>query len=166
MRLALVPPVILLSLVACSSPTPAPPQTGPDLASATAFVDSFLTSLANPTSSGSMVRLDTAGFVWGRSGALLSADSLAALLQGQRAAGTAIVLGTNDVQLTPVGPDAVLWSAIVSGVVRDSAGAQRQVRGALTLVLRRREGTWSIAAGHESVRPYEDTHEAAAARPR
>jgi hypothetical protein len=164
MRPAILSPLLLLSLAACSSPTPVPPPAGPDIAGATAFVDSFLTSLANP-SSGGMARLDTAGFVWARSGALLGADSLAGLLQAQRAAGTAIVLGTSDVQLTPVGPDAVVWSGIVSGVVRDSAGGQRPVRGALTLVVRQRTGAWSIAAGHESVRPFEDAHEATATKP-
>ena len=61
--------------------------------------------------------------MWARSGALLSADSLTALLAAQRAAGKAIVLGTNDVQLTPLGPDAVVWSGIVSGVVKDSPAA-------------------------------------------
>jgi ketosteroid isomerase-like protein len=95
---------------------------------------------------------------------LLHADSLTALLKAQGAAGKAIVLGTSDVQLTPLGPDAVVWSGIVSGVVKDSAGAERAVRGALTLVLRRHgAGEWAIAAGHESVRPFDDTHEAAAA---
>lgn len=161
MRLAFVASPLLLSLVSCASPAPSLPGAGPDLASATAFVDSFLTSLAAPTAA-PVLRLDTAGFVWARSGALLGADSLTALLAAQRAAGTAIVLGTNDVQLTPVGPDAVVWSGIVSGVVRDTTG-ERTVRGALTLVLRRSGSTWSIAAGHESVRPYDDTHEAAAA---
>ena len=36
------------------------------------------------------------------------------------------------------------------------------IRGALTLVLRRRGGAWVIAAGHESVRPFDDVHEAGA----
>lgn len=154
----------IVVLAACSRPTAPTPATGADVASASAYVDSFLASLAHPASPGN-ARFDSIGFVWARSGALLDADSLSALLRAQRTAGTAIVLGTNDVQLTPVGPDAVVWSGIVSGVVRDSAGGERQVRGALTLVVRRRNGTWSIAAGHESVRPYEDTHEAAATKP-
>jgi hypothetical protein len=132
---------------------------------ASAFVDSFLTSLAHPTEPDGNARLDTAAFVWARSGALLGADSLTALLRAQRAARTAIVLGTSDVQLTPLGPDAVVWSGIVSGVVQDSAGGQRQVRGALTLVLHRRGTAWAIAAGHESVRPFDDAHEASPAEP-
>lgn len=154
----------IVVLAACSRPATPTAGIGTDVASARAYVDSFLTSLAHPESAGN-ARFDGTGFVWARSGALLGADSLAGLLQAQRAAGTAIVLGTSDVQLTPVGPDAVVWSGIVSGVVRDSAGGERQVRGALTLVVRRNNGTWSIAAGHESVRPYEDTHEAAATQP-
>lgn len=151
-------------LAACSRPPAPAATTGTDVASATAFVDSFLTSLAHPESPG-MARLDSADFVWARSGALIGADSLTALLAAQRAAGKAIVLGTNDVQLTPLGPDAVVWSGIVSGVVKDSTGSDRPVRGALTLVLRRRGTTWAIAAGHESVRPFDDVHEAAGAAP-
>jgi len=151
-------------LVACSSPPAPPAASGPDLASATAFVDSFLTSLAHPEAA-TAARFDTAAFVWARSGALLSADSLTSLLKAQKAAGKAIVLGTNDVQLTPLGADAVVWSGIVSGVVKDSAGTERTIRGALTLVLRRSGNAWVIAAGHESVRPFDDVHEAAAAAP-
>ena len=109
------------------------------------------------------MRLDTADFVWARSGALLSADSLGALVAAQRAARKEIVLGTSDVQLTPLGARAAVWSGIVSGVVQDSLGKQQQVRGALTLVLRQDGTNWVIAAGHESVRPFDDVHEAAAA---
>jgi len=152
-----------LVLVACSGPSAPAAATRPDLAAATAFVDSFLTSLGQPGYRGDAARFDTAGFVWARSGALLSADSLTALLRTQRAAGKTIVLGTSDVQLTPLGPDAVVWSGIVSGAVKDSTGNDRAIRGALTLVLRRRGATWAIAAGHESVRPFDDVHEAAAA---
>jgi hypothetical protein len=155
----------VLALAACSRPSRSPVVADPDLASATAFVDSFLASLSQPGYTGDAARFDTAGFVWARSGALLDADSLTALLQVQRAAGKAIVLGTNDVQLTPLGPDAVVWSGIVSGVVKDSTGSDRPVRGALTLVLRRLGTTWAIAAGHESVRPFDDVHEAAGAAP-
>jgi hypothetical protein len=155
----------LLWLAACSPAAP-PPAAGPDLASARAFVDSFLTALAQPTGPGDAARLDTVDFVWARSGALIGHDSLVSLLAAQRAAGTAIVLGTSDAHLTPLGADAVAWSGIVSGVVRDSAGGERPVRGALTLMLRRRDGGWAIAAGHESVRPYDDAHEASAAHPR
>jgi hypothetical protein len=157
----------ILSFAACSPASPPPAVAGPDLASATAFADSFLASLAHPATSGTPAWFDTTRFVWARSGALLHADSLTALLKAQGAAGKAIVLGTSDVQLTPLGPDAVVWSGIVSGVVKDSAGAERAVRGALTLVLRRHgAGEWAIAAGHESVRPFDDTHEAAAVAPR
>lgn len=165
MRAITVQAVVLLSLAGCS-PTATPPAvaSAPDLASARAFVDSFLAALAQPTGPDAVARLDTTAFVWARSGALLDRDSLAALLHAQRSAGTAIVLGTSDMKLTPVGGDAVVWSGIVSGVVRDSGGGQRQVRGALTLVLRRRGAGWDIAAGHESVRPYEDSHEAGATR--
>ena len=155
----------VLLLAACSRPPAVPVAAGPDLASATAFVDSFLTSLAHPGSSG-IARFDSAGFVWARSGALLDADSLTALLTAQRAAGKSIVLGTSDVRLTPLGPEALAWSGLVSGVVKDSAGTGRAIRGALTLVLRRRDGVWVIAAGHESVRPFEDEHEAATPAPR
>ena len=151
----------MLFLAACAKPSAPPPPTGPDLASVTVFVDSFIASLAHPDVP-SMVRLDTAAFVWARSGALLSADSLGVLLEAQRAAKKAIILGTNDVQLTPLGPQAVVWSGIVSGVVRDTLGAERQERGALTLVLRQDGSRWVIAAGHESVRPFDDVHEAAA----
>jgi len=154
----------VLALAACSRPSGPPEEAGPDLASATAFVDSFLTSLAHPEAA-TAARFDTAAFVWARSGALLSADSLTSLLKAQKAAGKAIVLGTNDVQLTPLGADAVVWSGIVSGVVKDSAGTERTIRGALTLVLRRLGNAWVIAAGHESVRPFDDVHEAAAAAP-
>jgi hypothetical protein len=154
----------MLFLVACAKPDTPPPRTEPDLASATAFVDSFIVSLAHPDAPGS-VRLDTADFVWARSGALLSADSLGMLLAAQRSAKKTIVLGTNDAHLTPLGPQAVVWSGIVSGVVKDSLGKQQQVRGALTLVLRQDGNTWVIAAGHESVRPFDDVHEAAAAGP-
>ena len=80
----------VLLLAACSRPPAVPVAAGPDLASATAFVDSFLTSLAHPGSSG-IARFDSAGFVWARSGALLDADSLTALLTAQRAAGKSIV---------------------------------------------------------------------------
>lgn len=153
----------LLALVACSPRPPAPADASPDLTSATAFVDSFLTSLAHPESPSTTARFDSVGFVWARSGALLSADSLMALLQAQRAAGKAIVLGTNDVHLTPLGSRAVVWSGIVSGMVKDSSGAERAIRGALTLVLLRQGTAWVIAAGHESVRPFDDAHEAAAA---
>jgi hypothetical protein len=153
----------VLAFAACSRPSRPPPAAGPDLVSASAFVDSFLSSLAQPGYAGDAARFDTAGFVWARSGALLSADSLTALLRTQRAAGKTIVLGTSDVQLTPLGPDAVVWSGIVSGAVKDSTGNDRAIRGALTLVLRRRGATWAIAAGHESVRPFDDVHEAAAA---
>ena len=152
-------------LAACSRPPAPAVTTGTNVASATAFVDSFLTSLSQPGYAGDAARFDTAGFVWARSGALLSADSLTALLQAQRAAGKAIVLGTNDVQLTPLGPDVVVWSGIVSGVVQDSTGARQPIRGALTLVLRRHGSAWAIAAGHESVRPFDDVHEAGAAAP-
>lgn len=164
MRAVLLETVALLFLLACSRPASAP-ASGPDLASATAFVDSFLTSLAHPAEPDRIARLDSSAFVWARSGALLGYDSLTALLGAQRAARTAIVLGTSDAQLTPVSPEAVVWSGIVSGVVQDSAGGQRQVRGALTLVLRRHGAGWRIAAGHESVRPYDETHEAATAVP-
>ncbi len=119
----------------------------------------------SPTYTGDAVRFDSAGFAWARSGALIGADSLDRLLRAQRAAGKSIVLGTNDVQLTPLGPDAVVWSGIVSGVAKDSTG-DRPIRGALTLVLRRRGAAWVIAAGHESVRPFDDVHEAGAAPPR
>jgi hypothetical protein len=152
-----------LALAACSRPSaPVSGASAPDLASATAFVDSFLSSLAHPDYTGDAVRFDSAGFAWARSGALIGADSLDRLLRAQRAAGKSIVLGTNDVQLTPLGPDAVLWSGIVSGVAKDSTG-DRPIRGALTLVLRRRGAAWVIAAGHESVRPFDDVHEAGAA---
>ncbi len=153
--------LVLFLTLACARPSVPAAPAGPDLASATAFVDSFLASLAHPADPGRRAPFDTAAFVWARSGALLDHDSLTSLLAAQRSAGTAIVLGTSDAQLTSVGPDGVVWSGIVSGVVRDSAGGQRQVQGALTLVLRRRDGQWGIAAGHESVRPYGDTHEAA-----
>lgn len=155
----------MLVLVACSRPAVPPAAAAPDLASARAFVDSFLTSLSQPGYSGDAARFDTSAFVWARSGALLSADSLTALLKAQRSAGKAILLGTNDVQLTPLGPDAVVWSGIVSGVVKDSTGVDRAIRGALTLVLRRRNQAWVIAAGHESVRPFDDVHEATSAAP-
>ena len=155
-----------LALVACSRPSAPPVAAGPDLASATAFVNSFLGSLAQPGYTGDAARFDTAGFVWARSGALISADSLTTWLRVQRTAGKAIVLGTNDAQLTPLGPDAVVWSGIVSGVVKDSTGTDQAIRGALTLVLRRRGSAWVIAAGHESVRPFDDVHEAATAAPR
>ncbi len=151
----------MLFLAACAKPE-APPPTEPDLASAAVFVDSFIASLAHPDAP-SLMRLDTADFVWARSGALLSADSLGALLAAQRTAKKEIVLGTSDVQLTPLGPRAAVWSGIVSGVVQDSLGKQQQVRGALTLVLRQDGTNWVIAAGHESVRPFDDAHEAAAA---
>jgi hypothetical protein len=158
--------LVLLALAGCSRPSATTPDaSGPELASATAFVDSFLASLAHPDYTGDAVRFDTAGFAWARSGALIDADSLTRLLRAQRAAGKSIVLGTNDVQLTPIAPDAVVWSGIVSGVAKDSTG-ERAIRGALTLVLRRRAGAWFIAAGHESVRPFDDVHEAGAAPPR
>lgn len=154
----------MLVVAACSRPSAPPPAaTTSDLASATAFVDSFIASLAHPASSGSGAWFDTTRFVWARSGALLGVDSLTALLNANAAAGKAVVLGTNDVELTPLDADAIVWSGIVSGAVRDSAGVERTVRGALTLVLRRRGAGWVIAAGHESVRPWEDTHEAAPA---
>ena len=128
---ATVPALAFLALVACSRPSaPASTSSAADLASATAFVDSFLNSLAHPDYTGDAVRFDTAGFVWARSGALIGVDSLNALLQARRAAGRAIVLGTNDVQLTPLGPDAVVWSGIVSGVAKDSAGVDQAIRGA------------------------------------
>ena len=155
----------VVALAACSRPPSTAVTTASDVASATAFVDSFLTSLGHPDSP-VMVRLDSADFVWARSGALLDADSLTALLRAQRSAGKAIVLGTNDVQLTPLGPDAVVWSGIVSGVAKDSTGTPQAIRGALTLVLRRRGDAWAIAAGHESVRPFDDVHEAGTAAPR
>ena len=151
----------MLFLAACAKPE-TPPPAQPDLTSAAAFVDSFIVSLAHPDAPG-IVRLDTADFVWARSGALLSADSLGALLAAQRTARKEIVLGTSDVRLTPLGPRAAVWSGIVSGVVQDSLGNQQQVRGALTLVLRRDGNEWVLAAGHESVRPFDDAHEAAAA---
>jgi hypothetical protein len=157
--------VAVAVLAACSRPPAPAATTGTDVASATIFVDSFLASLSQPGYTGDAARFDTAGFVWARSGALLDADSLTALLHAQRAAGKAIVLGTNDVQLTPLGPDAVVWSGIVSGVVTDSTGTRQTIRGALTLVLRRHGGAWVIAAGHESVRPFDDVHEAATAAP-
>ena len=164
MRTAPVSSTVLLLLVACATPSSPPPgAAGPDLVSAAAFVDSFITSLAHPADTGRLARLDTVDFVWARSGALLDADSLGALLAAQRAARKAIVLGTNDAKLTPLGPQAVVWSGIVSGVVQDSLGAQREVRGALTLVLRQDGQRWVIAAGHESVRPFDDAHEAATA---
>lgn len=155
----------MLLLAACAKPEAASPPTEPDLASAAAFVDSFIASLAHPDVPGT-VRLDTADFVWARSGALLSADSLAALLGAQRAAKKEIVLGTSDVHLTSLGPRVAVWSGVVSGVVQDSLGKQQQVRGALTLVLRQDGNDWVIAAGHESVRPFDDVHEAAPARSR
>ena len=158
--------VAVVVLAACSRPAAPPAAAGADLVSATAFVDSFLGSLSQPGYTGDAARFDTAGFVWARSGALLDADSLTALLRAQRSAGKAIVLGTNDVQLTPLGPDAVVWSGIVSGVVKDSTGTPQTIRGALTLVLRRRGDAWAIAAGHESVRPFDDMHEAGTAAPR
>ena len=162
MRRILAGPAVVLFLAACMKPSAPPPPTGPDLASATAYVDSFIVSLARPTAASGVARFDTRDFVWARSGALLNADSLGVLLEAQRAAKKAIILGTNDVQLTPLGPQAVVWSGIVSGVVRDSLGAERPVRGALTLVLRQDGSRWVIAAGHESVRPFDDVHEAAA----
>lgn len=158
--------LVFLSVAACSPASPPLPPGGPDLASATAFVDSFIASLAHPASAGSPTWFDTTRFVWARSGALLDVDSFTTLLKAQGALGKAIVLGTSDAELTPLGPDAVVWSGIVSGVVKDSAGASRAIRGALTLALRRHGTTWAIAAGHESVRPFDDVHEAAGAGPR
>jgi hypothetical protein len=134
------------------------------VASARAFVDSFLVSLASPAAAADRSRLDSAGFVWARGATLLDADSLARLIAAQRAAGKSLVLGTNDVQVTPLGPDVVAWSGIVSGVAKDSSG-QRSVRGALTLVLRSYGGAWHIVVGHESVRAFDDVHEAAAGAP-
>jgi len=109
MRTAPVSCALLLLLVACATPA-SPPRgaAGPDLVSAAAFVDSFITSLAHPADSGHRAPLDTVDFVWARSGALLDADSLGALLAAQRAARKAIVLGSNDVKLTPLGPYAVV----------------------------------------------------------
>lgn len=155
MRASIVAVVGALVVTACGSRTPA----APDSAAAGAFVDSFLVQLAHPESPSSGFPFDTAGFVWGRSGSLLTRDSLVSMLQAHRTAGTAIVLGTSDVHFTPLGAD-LAWSGIVSGVVRDSSGVERPVRGALTLVLRRDGSGWRIAAGHESVRPVDEVHEA------
>ena len=157
MRASIAAVVGALVVTACGPRTPA--TSSPDVASAGAFVDSFLVQLAHPEGPSRGFPFDTAGFVWGRSGSLLTRDSLVAILHSHRTARTAIVLGTSDVRFTPLGGD-VAWSGIISGVVRDSSGAERPVRGALTLVLRHHTTGWRIAAGHESVRPVDEVHEA------
>jgi hypothetical protein len=123
-------------------------------------VTALFSGLAHPVPDSILAMYDTAGLVWGRSGTLLSYDSVASGVRHTWQNGASALLGTSDVTVRLLGRNSALYSGILSGVFHSSAGENRPVRAAVTLVLQREGGQWRIVGGHESVPPSEPPHEA------
>lgn len=122
-------------------------------------VAALLGALAHPVPDSILSVYDSTGFVWGRSGFLLSYDSLAASIRRTWTSGASAQIGTSDATVRVLGPDDVVWTGIISGVYRSAGGKESDVRGAVTLVLAREGTRWKIVAGHESVPPQYTAHE-------
>jgi hypothetical protein len=123
-------------------------------------VTAFFTSLAHPAPDSILAMYDSTGLVWGRSGSLLSYDSVASGVRHTWQGGASALLGTSDVNVLVLGPNAAVYSGVLSGQFHNSAGENRPVRAAVTLVLEREGNQWRIVAGHESVAPNARPHEA------
>jgi hypothetical protein len=123
-------------------------------------VTAMFSGLAHPMPDSILAMYDTAGLVWGRSGALLSYDSVASGVRHTWQNGASALLGTSDVTVRLLGRNYALYSGVLSGEYHASTGENRPVRVAVTLVLQRDGDQWHIVAGHESVPPTSTPHEA------
>jgi hypothetical protein len=123
-------------------------------------VAGMFAQLAHPNADSILAGYDSTGFVWGRSGSLVSYDSVASGVRRTWQNGASALIGTNDVNVRVLGPDEAVYSAIISGSYHSSTGEDRPVRAAITLVLDREGPAWRVVAGHESVPPNAMAHEA------
>jgi Domain of unknown function (DUF4440) len=123
-------------------------------------VTALFSSLAHPVPDSILAMYDSTGLVWGRSGTLLSFDSVASGVRHTWQGGASALLGTSDVRVRVLGRNSAVYSGILSGVFHNAAGETRPVRAAVTLVLQREGDQWRIVAGHESVPPNAPPHEA------
>jgi hypothetical protein len=123
-------------------------------------VSALFAALAHPVPDSILASYDSAGLVWGRSGSLLSYDSLASGVRRTWQGGASALLGTSDVTVRVLDPDAAVYTGILSGSFHSATGQDRPVRAAVTLVLEREGNQWRIVAGHESVPSSAPTHEA------
>jgi hypothetical protein len=123
-------------------------------------VAGLFAALAHPVPDSILASYDSAGLVWGRSGALLSYDSVASNVRRTWKNGASALIGTSDVSVRVLAPDEAVYTGILSGSYHNASGDERPVRAAVTLVLAREGTQWRIVAGHESVPTNEPAHEA------
>jgi hypothetical protein len=123
-------------------------------------VSALFAALAHPVPDSILASYDSAELVWGRSGALLSFDSVASNVRRTWKNGASALIGTSDVSVRVLGPNEAVYSGILSGSYHSASGDERPVRAAVTLVLEREGTQWRIVAGHESVPANEPQHEA------
>jgi len=119
-------------------------------------VNAFVRQLRAPVVDSVMPFYDSA-MVFGRAGVLVPFESLSVNMRKWKP-GLSAVLGMNGAKIVVLGPDAAVYSARLSGVVKDSTG-QREVTGAITFVLQKRGGVWRFVAAHESAPIMQWVHE-------
>jgi len=153
-----------LSLSACA-PAPLTDARKTEITTeVTQRVTAFVRQLRAPVAD-SVVAFYDSSMVFGRAGVLVPFESLAVNTR-KWPAGLSAVLGMNGAKVVVLAPDAAVYSARLSGIVKDSTG-QREVTGAITFVLQKRGGVWRFVAAHESSPLVQWVHESegAAQRP-
>ena len=146
-RLKLSAALAALSLSACAPTALTDAQKAEISTEVTQRVNAFVHQLRAPKVDSIIPFYDSA-MVFGRAGVLVPFESLAVNTRSWKP-GLSVVLGMNGAKVVVLGPDAAVYSARLSGVVKDSTG-QREVTGAVTFVLQKRGGVWRFVAAHES----------------
>jgi hypothetical protein len=123
-------------------------------------VSALFSAFAHPVPDSILASYDSTGLVWGRSGSLVNYDSVASGVRRTWQNGASALLGTSDATVRVLGPDVAVYSGIISGSYHSATGEDRPVRAAVTLVVEREGTQWRIVAGHESIPPNAQRHEA------
>jgi hypothetical protein len=152
-----------LSLSACAPAPLTEAQKTEITTEVTQRVNAFVRQLRAPVVD-SVVAFYDSSMVFGRAGVLVPFESLAVNMRRWKP-GLSVVVGMNGAKVVVLGPDAAVYSARLSGIVKDSTG-QREVTGAVTFVLQKKGGVWRFVAAHESAPVWEPTHESEGARAR